>query len=936
MTSNHEAQESTDRRDHWEVPALQTARPPDERRQSNLTRTTSDPLIDSDYSDGPPGLAYVSGSSDAGEDSGDLSDDDRMPGLQPIGFYHRNGSSTASGQRAAGAVGSPRAPGTSSQSNIRPSEMSPAETTRSARPRDASPSLSAQPTDRSSPVIVVGPPIFQDQVTMNLFGQVWPNVAALYGNAPTTANRAHEIVKTMHILNEAELKRYETLIMLQADNEEDRARGACCAVCWEVLTIPDGDNGISMDEGKGKGKESSSSSSPEPEASSSSAPSANADSENENKILALPCTHVFHSACLIKWFGRSATCPECRFNLDPSRHIAPARNPLIPRPAISRDIYDLYNRTRRDGGQDRVSSSTSARSRSLPRRGDNDPVLGTGPLEPLQSGLDARNQAPSLSTTIQQVDHLPMANPGPSEDRLEPTTSANDPERPDETSTEPASEDTGRDLDQPLPTDPLQSRAQPEGETDSPITDLPRAVNDAIPQSDVSQGVSQISERLNGIRNSLSSVQGRLRNVENRLESVEGRLRTIEPRSERRSNALDSTRVLGGRQDVGLFDVGSREEAIRRLRFLATGGSGTASVNRPAAPIQTTGGQLLGASPSPPRNENNPVPPPLASQPSASSGTAVEETLADVASSPPSEPASTTALMDAAIEENETPVGEMAGAVSAASLDVVERMVREAGIVLRQSIDAIHSTQLGSSVGSDSVNNFRGNDSGSGLPSLGQPSHGGSISAEENSLPSEGASIPLNVPASHTENDVEDTPRLLAEVRQLEAELESDYLVAEMGQNALRQLGGMMNNISQVLREAARRGQALNQAIDTIHARTQGQPGGPSSLDITSTNPPQIGPSILAPPPGSQGGPDSSNFDTGRSLGFSPGGRNRLQGPHAREYVPPPGKMTFEEMLVLREKEQGLRCPGVCSKLLEDGGCLCPIVDRSDKAETSE
>ncbi|KII90678.1 hypothetical protein PLICRDRAFT_39259 [Plicaturopsis crispa FD-325 SS-3] len=37
------------------------------------------------------------------------------------------------------------------------------------------------------------------------------------------------------------------------------------------------------------------------------------------KIVALPCAHVFHSACLIPWFSRpnQTTCPTCRFNIDP-------------------------------------------------------------------------------------------------------------------------------------------------------------------------------------------------------------------------------------------------------------------------------------------------------------------------------------------------------------------------------------------------------------------------------------------------------------------------------------------------------------------------------------------------------------------------------------------------------------------------------------------
>jgi hypothetical protein len=37
----------------------------------------------------------------------------------------------------------------------------------------------------------------------------------------------------------------------------------------------------------------------------------------DNRVVTLPCSHLFHAACLVTWFSRpkQTTCPSCRFNI---------------------------------------------------------------------------------------------------------------------------------------------------------------------------------------------------------------------------------------------------------------------------------------------------------------------------------------------------------------------------------------------------------------------------------------------------------------------------------------------------------------------------------------------------------------------------------------------------------------------------------------------
>lgn len=766
---NQEEQDPTNRRYYPETLVF-PAPAPDELGGTGSTRTINDAQVNGDDSDGPPGLSSVSGSTDIGEESGDdLNNDDQMPELQPIGFY----------SNPAGAINPSREHGTTSQNNMSPNEPAQNEATRSSIQRNDPFRLGAQDAGANRSM-------FPDRFSA-FMEEVYRTLGDLRDSGTTASNRAQEIVEKMHVLNKEELRRFQSLIMLQADNEEDRVRGASCSVCWEILILSDEQKEISAEEGKGKEKDHDSRSSME---SDGSGPSAH--SQDKRRIIALPCTHVFHSTCLVPWFVRSATCPECRFDLDPSRRIAAASNPVPPRPGMSRDIYDLHNRPRRNEDQSGLPASTSAgRSRSLPRDGSNDLVAGIMPPESFQSGSNPEEQAPS-NPTSQPAGIFPVENmvssretPEPP-DRQETATvgATNHQEAANETLNGRADEDIGRGSNQ-RPLD-LRSPAQQDGDlSPNPRPGPSIQVVDTTTRSPIGNSAgphghasSHVSERLSGIRDSLNGVQSRIRSVENRLEGVEGRLRGIDGRSGVRSNALDSARALNNRQDVGLFNVGSREEAIRRLRSLATEDSSTnrplpASADLPAATMQTTVGGQLNERRRQMRDESSPRPPSEINQfpiPTPSSSTTTEEPIVDpsVIIRSPEVPTPTTTFSNAPARQSDR---------------------------VRTSVPGGEGSPL---------------DQGTSMPSI--------------------------APALETETGDEDTARLEQEIRELEEQLESDRLYVQIGDNALQRLSGMMNNLSRVLREAALQEQVFSQAIDALQVHSQGQPSGSPGLGTTSSD----------------------------------------------------------------------------------------------------
>ncbi|KAI0312998.1 hypothetical protein OF83DRAFT_1143374 [Amylostereum chailletii] len=140
--------------------------------------------------------------------------------------------------------------------------------------------------------------------------------------------RARRLIRGLEAVNDGMVKR----ITRVSDGEEGGS--GLCAICWDSLLENDVADLWTKDKptpAEERHQDSMDVETPE------ATPSAEtAKEEPLPKVVALPCSHVFHTACLLPWFTRphQTTCPSCRFDVDPeSLTYEPRPRPTRPAPA---------------------------------------------------------------------------------------------------------------------------------------------------------------------------------------------------------------------------------------------------------------------------------------------------------------------------------------------------------------------------------------------------------------------------------------------------------------------------------------------------------------------------------------------------------------------------------------------------------------------------
>ncbi|KZV62497.1 hypothetical protein PENSPDRAFT_692444 [Peniophora sp. CONT] len=212
------------------------------------------------------------------------------------------------------------------------------------------------------------------------------------GPPPEDPARARTIVREMEAVSEGMVKRLVN------------AEEGTCAVCMECL-----------EEEGSFGQDEPSSTPTEPSSSSSEAPSSLTEPPSEPaeplpRIVALPCAHVFHTACLLPWLARQTTCPNCRFDLDPDSLTlsTPPQQPTnAPGHGVAQFLSQLFNGpvppfVRQEGGREMFDAFfADLDARTPPAPPQPRPTLATLPTPALERALV--NASPEMRAAIEEI-----------------------------------------------------------------------------------------------------------------------------------------------------------------------------------------------------------------------------------------------------------------------------------------------------------------------------------------------------------------------------------------------------------------------------------------------------------------------------------------------------------------------------------------------------
>jgi hypothetical protein len=219
--------------------------------------------------------------------------------------------------------------------------------------------------------------------------------------------RAHKLVAGLEEVPHGLVQRMERIGGgSAADITKSTSDVPNCAVCWESLldqegggfTVPDvGASTAGEADGNGDtaGEDPTTQNADIGRTShpaSNEPTSSGTDTSKHPTIIALPCSHVFHAACLIPWFARPkhTTCPTCRFDIDPDNLTRRARAfssrgaPRDP-PAASAPAQDPARAPR----QPTPPPSSGASEVAPPVAAASGVGLTNGPANPIPS--DVRN-----------------------------------------------------------------------------------------------------------------------------------------------------------------------------------------------------------------------------------------------------------------------------------------------------------------------------------------------------------------------------------------------------------------------------------------------------------------------------------------------------------------------------------------------------------------